>query len=102
VLHYQENDNNNNNNNNNKLHHKVAQEALRLRCVRSVCCGVHLHKRLKSWDGILWCGFSFKCFNLLPSATVSHLIYIVALPVSVTLPHWSLMDRHKMARKDKT
>jgi hypothetical protein len=29
------------------LHHRVAQEALRLRCVRSVCCGaLHHHKKL--------------------------------------------------------
>jgi hypothetical protein len=26
------------------LHHRVAQEALRLRCVRSICCGA-LHKK---------------------------------------------------------
>jgi hypothetical protein len=63
----------------------VAQEALRLRCVRSLCCGVLLHKKLKSWYGVLCCCFSFKCFNPLPSA--SHLIYTVALSVSVTLPH---------------
>jgi hypothetical protein len=39
------------NNNNNHHHHnrKVEQEALRLRCFRSVCCGVLLHKKLKSW-----------------------------------------------------
>jgi hypothetical protein len=27
------------------LHHRVAQEALRLRCVRSFCCGALLHKK---------------------------------------------------------
>jgi hypothetical protein len=78
VLYYQENydnNNNNNNNNNNKLQHKVAQEALRLRCGRSVCCGVFLHKRLKSWYGILWCGSSFKCFNLLPSENSKPVLY---------------------------
>jgi hypothetical protein len=57
VLHYQENHKNNdddddNNNNNNKLHHKVAQEALRLRCVRSLCCGVLLHKNLNHGMGV--------------------------------------------------
>jgi hypothetical protein len=70
VLHYQANDNNNNNNNN-----KVAQEALRLRCVCSVCCGVRLHKKLESWYGILWCGFSFKCFNLVHSASSKPVLY---------------------------
>jgi hypothetical protein len=44
VLNYQENDYKNNNNN--KLHHAVAQEALKLLCVRSDCCGVILHKNL--------------------------------------------------------
>jgi hypothetical protein len=47
----------------------LHKKALRLRWVRSVCCGVFLHKKLKPWYGILWCGFSFKCFNLLPSAS---------------------------------
>jgi hypothetical protein len=27
------------------LHHRVAQEALRLRCVSSICCGALLHKK---------------------------------------------------------
>jgi hypothetical protein len=27
------------------LHHRVAQEDLRLRCVRSICCGALLHKK---------------------------------------------------------
>jgi hypothetical protein len=34
------------NNNNLRLHHRVAQEASRLRCVRSVCCGA-LHQLKK-------------------------------------------------------
>jgi hypothetical protein len=29
------------------LHHMVAQEALRLRCVRSICCGALHHKKRK-------------------------------------------------------
>jgi hypothetical protein len=36
VLHYLEKDKNNYTNHH--LHHRVAQEALRLRCFRSVCC----------------------------------------------------------------
>jgi hypothetical protein len=32
---------------NNHLHRRVAQEASRLRCVRSVCCGALLHKKKK-------------------------------------------------------
>jgi hypothetical protein len=75
VLHYQENDDDNdddddddNNNNNNKLHPKVAHEVLWLPCVRSVCCGVLLHENFKSCYGVLCFGFSFNCFNLLPSA----------------------------------
>jgi hypothetical protein len=27
------------------LHHRVAQQASRLRCVRSICCGALLHKK---------------------------------------------------------
>jgi hypothetical protein len=27
------------------LHHRVAQEALGLRCVRSICCGALLHQK---------------------------------------------------------
>jgi hypothetical protein len=46
-----------------------------LRCVRSVCCGVLLHQTLKSWYGILWLGFSFKCFNILPSASSKPMLY---------------------------
>jgi hypothetical protein len=45
------------NNNNNKLHHKVAQEALRLWCVCSVCCGVLLHKNFN--HGMRFCGVAF-------------------------------------------
>ena len=30
------------------LHHKVAQKALRLRCVRSICCGAFHHKKKHS------------------------------------------------------
>jgi hypothetical protein len=72
VPHYKEEDNNNNNNNNNNNthHHKVAQEA------SSVCCGIlHKKKKIKSWFGILWCGFSFKFFNLLPSASSKPILY---------------------------
>jgi hypothetical protein len=32
----------------NHLHHRAAQEALRLRCVRSICCGGLHHKENKS------------------------------------------------------
>jgi hypothetical protein len=71
VLYYQENDDDDDD----KLHHKVAQEALRLRCVRSICFGVLLHKILKSWYGVLCCGFSFKYFNLLPSASSKPILY---------------------------
>jgi hypothetical protein len=46
-----------------------------LRCVRSVSCWVVLHKKLKSWYGILWCGFSSKCFKLLPSGSSKPLLY---------------------------
>jgi hypothetical protein len=42
VINYQENGNNKNNN----LQYAVGQEALRLRCVRSVCCGVLLYKNV--------------------------------------------------------
>jgi hypothetical protein len=35
----------NNNNHHRHLHHRVAQEASRLRCVRSVCCGALHHKK---------------------------------------------------------
>jgi hypothetical protein len=38
VLHYLKKDKNNHH-----LHHRVAQEAIRLRCVRSVCCGALLY-----------------------------------------------------------
>jgi hypothetical protein len=31
------------------LHHRVAQEALRLRCVRSFCCGALLHPNYTDW-----------------------------------------------------
>jgi hypothetical protein len=58
------------NNNNN-----VVQEALRLRCVCSICCGVLLNKKLKSWYGVLCCGFSFKCFNVLPSASSKPILH---------------------------
>jgi hypothetical protein len=50
LLHDQENYNNNNNNNNNKLHPKVAQEYLRLSCVRSVSRGVLLSKKNLNHD----------------------------------------------------
>jgi hypothetical protein len=46
-----------------------------LRCVRSLCCGVLLHKKLKSCYGVLCCGFSFKCFNVLPSASSKPILY---------------------------
>jgi hypothetical protein len=39
VLHYKENEKTNH------LHHRVAQQALRLRCVRSICCGALKIKR---------------------------------------------------------
>ena len=39
VRHYTENEKTNH------LHHRVAQEALRLRCVRSICCGALHHKK---------------------------------------------------------
>jgi hypothetical protein len=37
----------------NHLHHRVAQEALRLRCVRSVCCEA-LHKKNACLLCIVW------------------------------------------------
>jgi hypothetical protein len=46
-----------------------------LRCVRSLCCRVLLHKKLKSWYWVLCCGFSFKCFNLSPSASSKPNLY---------------------------
>jgi hypothetical protein len=83
VLNYQENDEDNNNNNNyNKLHHAVAQEALRLRCVRNVCCGVLLHKKFKSWYGVLCCGFPSNASNFRPQQAAS-LSYIHRNSVSV-------------------
>jgi hypothetical protein len=48
-----------------------------LRCFHSACCGVLIHKRMKSWYGILWCGSSFKCFKLLPSASSKSILYTV-------------------------
>jgi hypothetical protein len=39
--------NNNNNHHHHHLHHRVAQEASRLRCARSVCCGALHHLKKK-------------------------------------------------------
>jgi hypothetical protein len=38
---------NNNNNNHRHVHHRVAQEASKFRCVRSVCCGALHHQKKK-------------------------------------------------------
>jgi hypothetical protein len=64
-IYYQEtdnssNNNNSNSNNNNKLHHTFAQEALRSRCVLSVCCGVLLHKNLNHGMGFYGVAFPSK------------------------------------------
>jgi hypothetical protein len=76
VLNYQDgDDDDDDDDDDDKLHHAVAQEALRLCCVRSVCCGVLIHKKLKSYYGVLSCGFSFKCFNVLPSASSKPILY---------------------------
>jgi hypothetical protein len=49
VLSYQENNNDDDDDDDDDdVHHVVAQEALSLRCVHSICCGVLLHKKLKS------------------------------------------------------
>jgi hypothetical protein len=104
VLNYQENYNNNNMKKK-KLHHTVAQWALRLRCVRSVCCGVLLHKKLKSWYGVLCCGFSFKFFNPLPSASSKPILHTLShcqslshshIEVSWTATKWQEMTTHRI------
>jgi hypothetical protein len=52
------------NNNHRHLHHRVAQEASRLRCVRSVCCGALHHKKNPLNTYIVQCFILYRtCFG---------------------------------------
>jgi hypothetical protein len=53
VLHYLEKWKKKTNHLLNHLHHSAAQEASRMRCVRSICCGALHHKRKSTLKGIL-------------------------------------------------
>jgi hypothetical protein len=68
VLSYQENDNSSYNN---TMHNAVAQEALRLRCVRSLCCGVLLHKNLNHGMGFYVAAFPSNASTFCPLQAVS-------------------------------
>jgi hypothetical protein len=46
-----------------------------LRYICSVCCRVLFHNKLISLYGVSCCGFSFKCFNLLPPASSKPISY---------------------------
>jgi hypothetical protein len=77
VLHYQENDDDDDN----KLRHKVAQEALRLRCVRSAWCGVLLQKTLNHVMGFYGVAFSSNASN-----------FCILLAVSQSYIHCSIVS----------
>jgi hypothetical protein len=84
VLNYQENDNNNNNNNN-KLHRAVAQEALKLRCVPSVYCGV-LHKKL------MWVTVCCYCEITTTVNTLTSVFILVAMYSMIAIYSLSKSD----------
>ena len=61
----------------NHLHHRVAQQASRLRCVRSICCGTLQHTK-KNITAYMHVFTLFLCFSVLSSrltATTSVLEY---------------------------
>jgi hypothetical protein len=71
------------NNNHHHLHHRVAQEASRLWCVRSVCCGA-LHHSKKSPHGRVDGGFSSPVYDSVQTGTSVPTILINLLSSSGT------------------
>jgi hypothetical protein len=45
------------------LHHKVAQKALRLWCVRSICCGALHHVKKTTWKHRIWRHSHILCIH---------------------------------------
>jgi hypothetical protein len=71
-----------NNNHHHRCHHRVAQEASRLRCVRSVCCGalhhenkvyINVQPQYSPTVGTTFCYVYFVIFNILHLPVVASL-----------------------------
>jgi hypothetical protein len=89
-------------NNNNKLHHMVAQEALRLCCVCSICCGVLLHKKLNHGIGFYGVAFPSNASTFCPLQAVSPSYILCSIVSPCHTPTLKFHGPPPDGRKNKT